>query len=325
MATKQNYKKPVKRQAKKPVRRQNQKQVKRRRTKRQVAKTSNQTNIKKRESEKIRKQNAKAKRQSIKEKRNKIKAQNRRRNRKRNLRIMRFILLITILILCIYSFFIFFRIKEIEINGNIPYNKITMSDSLSIKKEDSLIFFDKFKLAIEIIEGYPYIGEITIRREYPNKLVINATKTQGFASVVQDGVYYLIDIKGKILEILSPEEAEEYPRIFGYDLSIIDIGKSIKSDDIQKQQALIEIIDVFSREQKLEYVTEISLEKIYDIKVNAYGKYEIHLGNTEEIDYKMKFLDEVLSKLTPSDTGEIDLSTPAYARFRPKEILQTPY
>ena len=58
----------------------------------------------------------------------------------------------------------------------------------------------------------------------------------------------------------------------------------------------------------IEQVTRVDTEKSYDIRLFCGDQYEIMLGGTDELDYKLWYLQEVLERLEPYQTGTIDLT-----------------
>jgi len=71
----------------------------------------------------------------------------------------------------------------------------------------------------------------------------------------------------------------------------------------------------------LDHIVSINTEKEYDIVLQYDGRYEIRLGGTEELSYKIDYLTVILSKLSDFQAGVIDLtfSDSSEARFYSQE------
>ena len=70
----------------------------------------------------------------------------------------------------------------------------------------------------------------------------------------------------------------------------------------------------------LGHVASINVEKDYNIVVWYDDQYEIQLGGTEKLDYKVQYLQAILKELSDFQAGTIDLtlSEANRAKFHPK-------
>ena len=68
-----------------------------------------------------------------------------------------------------------------------------------------------------------------------------------------------------------------------------------------------------------EVITTVDLTKLYDIELWYGERFEIKLGSTEDLAYKIQYLQAVLENLNDSQSGVIDLTfeTETVARFLP--------
>lgn len=251
------------------------------------------------------------------------------RYKKKRLYKRRVALLLIFLILIIYVIFytigIFFKIKEIDIQGVTMYDANEIISGISIDYNDSLIFFDKNNIKKEILEKFPYIESVTIRRNYPAKLNIQVVENDGEYTIYYEGTHYEVQEKGKVLAKKVYQDIEDKIKIIGFEPVSVEISQKLVSKNDYKTESLYKIIEYFKEYEYIDMVTEIDLTKTYDIKIKCGVKYEIKIGNISDIDHKMKMLDEVLKKLTPSDTAVIDLSDKSTARFRNEEIFESIY
>jgi hypothetical protein len=70
-----------------------------------------------------------------------------------------------------------------------------------------------------------------------------------------------------------------------------------------------------------EHIASLDVTKDYDIVLWYGDQYEIRLGGTEQLDYKVQYLSAILGKLSDYQQGTIDLTLSGEektATFRPK-------
>ena len=70
----------------------------------------------------------------------------------------------------------------------------------------------------------------------------------------------------------------------------------------------------------LEHTASVNVEKEYDIVLQYDDRYEIDLGSTDRLDYKVQYLQAILKELSDFQAGTIDLtlSEANRAKFHPK-------
>ena len=70
----------------------------------------------------------------------------------------------------------------------------------------------------------------------------------------------------------------------------------------------------------LEHTAQVNVEKEYDIVLWYDDRYEIRLGSTERLAYKIEYLQAILKELSDYQAGTIDLtlSEANRAKFHPK-------
>lgn len=250
----------------------------------------------------------------------------RRMSRRRRMKIfIRLMSVVAVFCISIYSISIFFRVKNIEINGNASYDKDEIIEVINIEEGMSMFFFNKYESQRALQQEFAYVDTVSVKRKFPTTIEVNINLCEEYATFYYNQKHYLVDKKGKILSEIDVETSKRYTRIFGLDNESAVVGEYINSVDSKKTDIIFEIIEHFEENNRLDEITEINVSKVYDVRVKWDNKFEIYLGQMDDMTHKMKFLDEVLKKLTPSDVGVIDLSDKTYARFRPCEILASPY
>ncbi len=89
------------------------------------------------------------------------------------------------------------------------------------------------------------------------------------------------------------------------------------------QSALDAVLSLFSELDGtgiLEHTASVNVEKEYDIVLQYDDRYEIDLGSTDRLDYKVQYLQAILKELSDFQAGTIDLtlSEANRAKFHPK-------
>ena len=116
-------------------------------------------------------------------------------------------------------------------------------------------------------------------------------------------------------------DGRRIPRILGVTVNSPTAGSVVTATNPASLSAALAVIAELDGTGLLDHIVSINVEKEYDIVMQYDERYEIRLGGTEELDYKIDYLTVILSKLSDFQAGVIDLtfSDSSEARFYSKE------
>ena len=114
--------------------------------------------------------------------------------------------LATIVIGVVLSLTVFFKISTIEVTGTSQYSKETILNVCGVDTGDNLFLVKKTRVADKIGRALPFTGEITVKRSFPNKIVIQVTDSVPSAAVAYEDGYALLNQDQKVLATVATEE-----------------------------------------------------------------------------------------------------------------------
>lgn len=114
--------------------------------------------------------------------------------------------LAAIVIGVVLSLTVFFKISTIEVTGTSQYSKETILNVCGVDTGDNLFLVKKARVADKIGRALPFTGEITVKRSFPNKIVIQVTDSVPSAAVAYEDGYALLNQDQKVLATVATEE-----------------------------------------------------------------------------------------------------------------------
>lgn len=212
----------------------------------------------------------------------------------------------------------FFRVEQFKITGNGLYTRAQIIEASGLETGDNMYLFNKFKVIEKICAKLPYVDGVEIDRRLPATLIITVTETKAAAAVcLKDGTCALINYKGKVLENISPEDAVGVITVTGVPALKTQPGKLLKTQSASQLQTLTTLIQAIDKNALGRSVSEITFETAYSISMRYEARFTVELGTPENLDKKVLYLMQIVSRLNKSDMGVIDLRGNTF-RFIPK-------
>lgn len=231
--------------------------------------------------------------------------------------------LLTFLIVIVAMIFVmsvFFRVTDIQVEGNEHYTDEEIIKAVVIEDGDNLFFFDRIAATGRVFAKLPYIEEVSVERQLPNKVTITVRECKALAYIQVGDEEWAIDHSCKILGKATEDETGELIPILGVSPGTLMIGERLTTSD--GDEALVDYIaEVLYQLQErglAPQVNRIDFSNPNAVKI-AYGngRYTFSLGGGSNVEYKFGMIVSVMSQLKEGDVGIINVSDGTTAHFSP--------
>lgn len=215
-----------------------------------------------------------------------------------------------IVIALIFGVSVFFRVNNIEVEGNSFYTEEEIVEASGIERGDNLFFINRFAVIPRIYARLPYVESAAIHRSLPNRLVIEVTESQAIACVsAEDGVW-VIDRTCKLLSRADEGALAGLIRVEGLRPIAPEVGEIIAPGEAEtpKVSYLAAILRQISDLGLRENVTWINVSNVSNPSFDYLDRFTVKLGAYENVEYKFQCLLSAVAALEPGDRGTLDLS-----------------
>lgn len=217
-------------------------------------------------------------------------------------------LIVLVTICCVLSLTVFFKIDNIEVQGETRYNKDEIISSSCINKGDNLILCSTGNGEEEIEKKFPYIEHADIQKKLFNTIIINITEAKPNSIIESNGKYVVLSESGKIIEV-NNEKKYDVPTVLGTNLDDIKLSSKVKYKDDNIKKYVEQIIDAVKNTEikNIETIDISNLSKIALIRSNG---FKIVIGTPENVEYKLKTAKIIMDKNVRDDDkkGVLDVS-----------------
>ena len=218
-----------------------------------------------------------------------------------------------------FALSIFFRVSEIETDGDSRYTAEEIIEASGIEKGDNLFFINRFKSMSRIRSKLTYADDVQINCSMPNRVTITVNDTEAIAYIENENRFWHIDANCKLLEVGGSAEAAHLIGVSGITPLAPAVGDelSVGADESGKKEYLSELLGAMEAKEMADKVGSIDLSSTVNAVFDYDGRFEVKLGRDENIEYKLELLLSAVEQLPGNNSGTIDLSIDKKAHFSP--------
>ena len=231
------------------------------------------------------------------------------------------LIMLAVVAAIVFGVAIFFKVNTIEIQGNTVYSADQIIEASQIQQGDNLLTVNKALAVGNIKAALPYVEDVSIARSLPDGIIIQVRESVvSFAVMTDTNACWLVGPSGKALERIDASLQEQYPQIIGVTLNNPTAGQTVTAVNQSALDAVLSLFSELDGTGILEHTASVNVEKEYDMVLQYDDRYEIDLGSTDRLDYKVQYLQAILKELSDFQAGTIDLtlSEANRAKFHPK-------
>jgi cell division protein FtsQ len=224
-----------------------------------------------------------------------------------------------VVVTTIFVMSIFFRITNIQVEGNVHYTDEEIIRAIDIEEGDNLFFFDRFSALSRVFAKLPYVEEVTVERSLPNKITITVTESQALAYIILGDEMWTVDHNCKILGKATDDELSGLIAVEGFNPGTLLIGEPLTTADgnTADVEYLAAVLDQLEGRGLYTSVKSIDFTDPSDVSFRYGDRYTIMLGGSAKTEYKFAMVVSVMQQLLAGDMGVIDVSDEITAHFRP--------
>ena len=223
---------------------------------------------------------------------------------------------------------IFFKVEKVMVYGAEKYDAWTVKEASGIQEGDNLLGFGEIKAVGKIQAALPYVKDVRIGIKLPDTVNIVIEELDVAYSVL-DGAnrWWLITADGKVVDQVDAATADSYTKILGVQIADPVAGQQasgwehqVDSDDPTAETIVItasaqerlntalSILQYLEDNSIMGLVATVDVEDLADIELWYGQQYQVRLGDSSQLSYKIRCMCEAVAQLKEYDTGLLDIS-----------------
>ncbi|MBR0208142.1 MAG: FtsQ-type POTRA domain-containing protein [Oscillospiraceae bacterium] len=225
-----------------------------------------------------------------------------------------------VVIAIVFLMSVFLRISDISVEGNEHYTDDEIIKAIDIEQGDNLFFFDRFAAISRVFAKLPYVEEVALERQLPNKVIITVRECKALAYIAVGDENWTIDRSGKVLGKATENELGSLICVEGLDPGTLLIGERLTSAD-GDESIITFISDVLYQIQERNmapHILGLDFSDPLGAKMQYGTRFTVIIGGKSEVNHKFAMIESVLDQLKEGDSGVINVSDGSVAHFVPQ-------
>ncbi len=252
----------------------------------------------------------------------------------RNRLLLRLATVAAVVIALVLGLSVFFKVGRIEISGMHKYSAWDIEQASGIKIGDNLFSFGEARASGKIINSLRYVKSVRIGIKLPDTVKIEVVEVEvTYALQDHSDKWWLISSEGRVIDqpASKPADATE---IIGVRLQNPVLGENAVA--FQQEQPTTDAegnvipVTVTAEERLLAALAiavqlenngiigqavNVDVTDLSDIRLQYNEKFQVKLGDRENMNYKIRCLKSAVNQFISSSGGVLDISNPDRIRF----------
>lgn len=242
--------------------------------------------------------------------------------------LVRIATVVAVVIALVFGMSIFFKVEYVEVSGASKYTVEEIQAVTGIMTGENLLTLNKGKVAGRILTKLPYIATVRIGIRLPDTIIIEVTEAEvAYAAAGEQETWWLISSAGKVMEKVDAANAGNYGKILGVTLKDPTIGQTAVAKEVlpaegethpvtvQGSERLKTALEIASEAEKngaLGLLATIDVTDMGNITLWYGQRYEVYLGNNEQLGKKVYSALQAISQMGDYQAGYLDASFTTY-------------
>lgn len=246
----------------------------------------------------------------------------------RNRFAVQLVTMLAVVLAMVLGMSVFFRVRVITVSGANVYSAWTVRESSGIMEGDNLLTFGRTRASGQIIANLPYVKSARIGIKLPDTVNIEIEE-EAVVYAIQDetSVWWLINSNGKVVEQTSTSNAKNYTKVLGVSLTNPQPGQQgvateplpVETNEegeflpvvvtgAAQYNAALHILSALEDNDIVGSATSVDVTRLNDIILWYGTQYQVNLGGTNDMDYKIACMNDVILQMSSYQTGILDIS-----------------
>ncbi len=246
----------------------------------------------------------------------------------RNRLLIQLLTVTAVVVAMVMALSVFFKVKHITVSGAEKYSTWAVREASGIQEGDNLLTFSIPRASGQIIAQLSYVDKVRIGIKLPDTVNIYIEELDvAYAIKDSDGTWWLMTSDGRMVEQTNGGIAAEHTQILGvtvtepkvneYAVATEEVPTETNADGelipvtvtgAQRLSAALQILKALEANDIVGEAASVDVTRTEDIILWYGTRYQVNLGDTSDMEYKIACMNDTILQLSDYQTGVLDVS-----------------
>lgn len=258
--------------------------------------------------------------------------------------ILRLATVAAVVLALIFGMAIFFKVSVVEVSGTNKYTAWDVREASGIRHGENLLGINAPRIGTMVKSALPYVDTVRVGIRLPDTVLIEVVELEVvYAAQAADGTWWLISSEGTVVDSVVASEVGKYTQLLGVKIqtpapgqqavaaepvpdetqnseeTLITLPATVKSSE--KLSAALTIFQYLEEVGVIGQAASVNVEDISQIELWYGERYQVKLGDTSQLKYKVQSMKTAIDQMTTYQTGVLDVSFTTW----PDEVGYNPF
>lgn len=203
-----------------------------------------------------------------------------------------------------------FLIKKCVVKGDVPYTEDEVLKGAGLEYGMNLYELPESKIKDNIVYNLPYIDSIIVKHRWPSTIVFDTVPAVPSMYVTVSGDMFVLSQSLRVLSQTNDIDYIESHKLL--DVVIGGIKSCVAGEYLETEGDMNETVKTIYKfledNELIADTTQLDLSDKFNITFIYKKAYTVKLGDSKNLDLKIRFMKAIIEKLTPGGSGIIDVS-----------------
>ncbi len=260
----------------------------------------------------------------------------------RNRLLIQLITVVAVVTALVLGLSVFFKVETIQVSGAEVYSEWTIREASGLKEGDNLLTFSHARSAALIKANLPYVDTVRFGIKLPDTVnIIVKEDDVVYAVKDQNGQWWLMNSDGRIVEMADNSRASNHTQVLGVvldnpvtderavametaSMETVPEGETVPlvtTTGAQRLTAALQILKALEENDIVGEAASVDVTRIEDIILWYGSRYQVNLGDSSRLDYKIACMNDVILQMSDYQSGILDISFTIW----PTQVGYTPF
>ncbi len=211
----------------------------------------------------------------------------------------------------------FFKITNIQVEGNVIYSDEEILGAAGLHKGESLLLAVLEAAGGKVCTALPRIEAAEVSVKAPDTLIIRVAESRAAAYLAYEDKYVEISSRCRVLAIAEQPGSLVVTGLQPEEPAVGSMLKTAEKDEA-KLSCLAELLTLLEKKRLISDVTDLDVSNLAGITFKYRGKLTVRMSGYEKIEYKLEFLSGILERIGDEAQGTVYFTSDKEGHYIPE-------